>query len=206
MSPFAHSGHAACSLSSLHLEPVRKMRALAVVCLAAVSGCLSATSGPPSFARVETNAPPLSDVSESVALRQKYALPIPENEPFIFVESVGIHHTRQIFSTIASRDHSGMWTVSVVGEESSGLLTMEPTLIPEVRRTLTPQEGRVLDRLMASRNLYSLPLSYGHGQIGVGSPEHTMEIAAGGRRLVVHWNGKLRGPAGQIADIVIGAA
>lgn len=179
------------------------MRALAVVCLVAVSGCLSTTSGQQSFARIETIAAPLSYVSESVALREKYALSIPENEPVIFVESVGIHHTRRIFSTIASRHQSGVWTVSVVGEESSGLLTMEPTLIPEARRTLTPQEGRVLDRLVASRTLYSPP-PYGNGQIGIGSPEHAMEIAATGRRLVVRWNGKLRGPAGQIADIVIG--
>ncbi len=82
---------------------------------------------------------------------------------------------------------------------------MEPTLIPETRRTLTPQDGRVLDRLVASRTLYSASPN-STGQIGVGSAEHVMEIAATGRRLIVRWNGKLRGPAGQIADIVIGAA
>lgn len=181
------------------------MRALAVVLLVAVSGCLSTTTGQQAVARIEATAAPWSHVAESVRLREKYSLPIPENEPIIFVESVGLHHTRRVFSTIASRDQSGAWTVSVVGEESSGLLRMEPTLIPERLRTLTQQEGEALDRLLASRSLYSRS-PYSTGQIGVGSPEHVMEIDAAGRRLVVRWNGKLRGASGQIADIVIGTA
>lgn len=180
------------------------MRTAIVVALAiALSACAS-SSGPTSFADRLPSSHPLSELSESVTLRQRYGLRMNPEMPAIYVQSVSVHHTRVLFSTFATRGEDGLWSVRTMGEETSGLLVIEARAIPERTQHLTEEQSRALDRLLASDALYTRsPRS--SGTFGVGSPQHIMEIAGSDRRTVVKWNGKLLGAAGQIADIVIGS-
>lgn len=180
------------------------MRAIAVVFSIALSGCLSPTSATPALAPQAPAPIPSSQFAETVALRQKYDLAIPTDAPVVFVESTRIHHTRQVFSTIATRDRAGVWTISQIGEETAGLLRIEPRLIPEKVRTLTPQEGATLDRLIGRAVPYSQQRDPSTPP-GIGAAFHTMEVVGTDRRVVYQWTGRLNGRPGEIADLVIGA-
>lgn len=180
------------------------MRTLwATVLVIALSGCVSTPSGLAPTASTSRATAPFSEITESLAIRQRYGLDLSESRPSVLIQSMGIHHTRRVFSTVATRNIEGVWVISSVGEETSGLLRMEPTLIPETIRQLTPVEGRALDTLIGSRALYRETRRV-DGRLGVGSPEHVMEIVGTSDRVVVSWTGRLRGRAGQIADLILG--
>lgn len=193
------------------------MKVLLVLIGLFVAGCTSAPLDPPQVAtdfpdvlgppygatRLSTSEP-LDHLEKSVSLRQRYQVAIPTGERVIYIESTATHHTSAMQSTVAFRSPDGVWSISKVGEESAGLIRMEPKFIPETVRTLSPQEGAVLDRLLASRDVYSGNL-ISTGRVGVGSAIHVMEIVGPRGRTVIEWMGKLEGQPGQIADILLGS-
>lgn len=180
------------------------MKLVTAVSLLALSACSTDDVFRASAMRLAPQQP-FSDVAESMALRQAGALDLSAETPVILVQSTGIHHTRKMFSTVATRGPDGAWSISTIGQETSGLLIMEPRTIPETSRSLTPDQGRTLDRLLGSQALFSQrPKST--GRLGIGSPEHVMEIGTPERRLVVRWTGRLERRAGEIADIILGPA
>lgn len=143
------------------------------------------------------------ETHKGLALRARHGVEAPTGPPMVHVHSISAHHLSYEFSTIATRDRRGIWTVSQVGEEGSALLNIETQLIAETRRVLTSPDARRLDRLLANPELYR-PVPTQLPDVGVGAPFFTMEIVTPGRRTVVRWMGRLRGPAGQVADLVIG--
>jgi hypothetical protein len=146
------------------------------------------------------------EIQSGMSLRARYGIGAPSSSTAIYVDSVSAHHVRTQFSTIAWRDPSGLWSISQVGEDGpGGLLPIEPTLIPEVVRRLTPSEGKRLDRLLASKSLYT-ESTRRTGKTGIGAVFHTMELSTPAGRRIVRWDGRLVGQAGRVADIILGKA
>jgi hypothetical protein len=144
------------------------------------------------------------EIEQSLALRARYGVVIPQAREIIRVDGIGTHHVMTEWSTIAWRDAAGLWRISAVGEDGpGGLLPIERRLLPETIRTLPVREGRALDRLLRSDGLYRETVRR-TGEIGIGAPFHVMEIVSPSGRTVVRWNGRLRGRTGHVANIVLG--
>ena len=144
------------------------------------------------------------EIEQSLALRARYGVVTPEAREIIRVDSIATHHIMTERSTIAWRDAAGLWRISAVGEDGpGGLLPIEKRLLPETIRTLSAREGRALDLLLQSDGLYRETVRR-TGDIGIGAPSHVMEIVTPVGRTVVRWNGRLRGRAGHVADILLG--
>lgn len=175
----------------------------ALLISAALAGCMAPFEFRAEASRV-TSASPQDEFAESAALRQRYGAARPSGAPSIRVQSDGMHYTRKVVSSAAWRDEDGIWTVSTVGEETSGVLTIDTVALPEAIRRLTPEESRALDRLLGEASLYrERPRSTGIE--GRGSPVHVMEINPEGRApLTILWTGRLRGRVGEAADIIMG--
>lgn len=144
------------------------------------------------------------ETRQSLALRARYGVPVPQSSAKVYVYSVAAHHTRTEWSTIAWRNADGAWAVSQMGEEGpGGLLAIEPRLLPQTAKKLSAREGLYLDQLLRAKGLYR-EAPRRSGEVGVGAPFHVMEIVGDEGRTVVRWNGRLRGRAGLVADIVLG--
>lgn len=140
---------------------------------------------------------------ESFALRGRYNVKIPESSDIVYIRSVGVHHMRTEFSTIAWRSNSGGWIVSQVGEDGpGGLVKIKPRLIPETVLKLSDRDSRKLDKILSSTAVYHEQLKRS-GTLGIGAPTHEMEIASSRGRKLVKWDGRLKGKAGRVADIIL---
>jgi hypothetical protein len=144
------------------------------------------------------------EIKQSLELRARYNIPSPDSAVTIYVDSISVHHLREEFSTVATRDADGRWHVSVVGEEGPGLLKIEPHLDSNNARTLSEAEGRHLDRLLNQGDLYRERSEFPKKLKVVGAAFHTMEIDTPRKHLVVRWVGRLRGLVGAVADLVMG--
>lgn len=152
---------------------------------------------------MRSTSAPFAAIAESLSLRQRLGAGAPQTASSVYVETSAVHHTRVLFSTIATRSEDGVWSVSTVGEETSGLLKINPRPIPERTKQLSAEEGRVLDRLVASPGVFhENPRSVEFE--GVGIPEMTMEIVTPNGRTVIRWRGELKGKAGDVANLVLG--
>lgn len=163
---------------------------------------LAATLAGP-LAAAQTSLAP--ETEKCLALRAKYGVETPASEDRVLAYSEAEHHTAQAYCAVAWRDADGRWTVSGTGEESSGLLRIPTAQIPETKRVMTPSEGLQMDRLLASRALYRQG-SPKDGELGVGAMFHTIEIVSPHGHQVIRWTGRLKGKAGQVADLVMGRA
>ncbi len=143
------------------------------------------------------------EIKQSLALRTRHGVPTPEGTEAIYVHSIAVHHIREEFSTVATRALDGRWSVSRAGEEGPGLLRIEERLIPETTRTLSEEEGRVLDQLLWQPSTYHQKSSLPRNPY-IGAAFYTMEIETPMGRTVLRWTGKLGGKAGAVADLVIG--
>lgn len=141
---------------------------------------------------------------QGLALRARYGIAAPSGIVTISIDSIAVHHTSEEYSLIAWRDAAGVWTMSSVGEDGPGLLSIPRTIIPETGRVLTPAESRALDRLIATPGLYRELPPKPPRDIGVGAPFHSMEIVTPQHHLVMPWMGRLKGKAGRIADLLMG--
>ena len=141
---------------------------------------------------------------QGLALRARYGIAAPAGIVTISIDSIAVHHISEEYSLIAWRDAAGVWTMSSVSEDGPGLLSIPRTIIPETRRLLSPAESRTLDRLIGMPGLYRELPPKPPRDIGVGAPFHSMEIATPRRHLVLPWMGRLKGKAGQIADLLMG--
>ncbi|RYF31451.1 MAG: hypothetical protein EOO23_02495 [Comamonadaceae bacterium] len=182
------------------------MRAIILAALMlAVTACASSPPAVRATATRVADPAALNEVAEGLAVRSKYGAAFPSGSTFIVVQSTSQHHTRIVRAVLASRRDDGVWTLSAVGEESSGLVQMTPTPTEGSSRTLTGSQGRSLDRLLTGNEVFRGPV-VSRGDLYVGSPEHIMEIATPHGRTVIRWTGQLVGEPGEIADIVLGPA
>ena len=148
--------------------------------------------------------PNLDAVADAAAFRARHGLAFPITRPAVYVQSVSRHHYGYLHSTVAIRDDRGVWTISVAGERTSGLLRVDPPeLVPEQTRRLTPEQGRALDRLLASDDLYSEPRNV-TGTPSVGGATHMMVMVGPRRQTKVSWSMRLVGRKGEVADLVLG--
>lgn len=99
-----------------------------------------------------------------------------------------MHHERVELSTVATRDRTGIWTVSGVGQRGGGLAKVQDQTLPPYTLILTADESRALDRLLASKTLRQGP-RYSFEGVEVGAASTTLEIEGRGRRLVMRWDG-----------------
>lgn len=165
--------------------------------LALAAASIAATSAMPSDQLA-------NGTQRSLALRQKYNVRVPHSDRAIYVHTFAVHHLSDEYSTIAWRDEAGRWQISITGEQGPGLLTVPFELIAEEVSTVSLTDGTKLDQLLDGRALYGEKPRSKEKNLGVGAPEHTMEIVTPRGHKVVTWRGRLIGRAGQIADIVLG--
>jgi hypothetical protein len=145
-----------------------------------------------------------AEIVRGFARRDRYNLPKPTGDATIYVDSVAVHHLHTEASTIVWRDRAGKWQWTQAKETGlGGLLPVEPKLESHETRTLTQAEGRALGRLIRNPKLYSGRVVR-TGKIGLGAPLHVMVIVTPFGRTTVKWDGRLRGPSGRVADIVLG--
>ena len=168
---------------------------------ALIAGCSAMPGDVEAQSRRIDHAP---EIKQSLELRARYNISSPDSAAIIYVHSISVHHLREEFSTVATRDADGRWHISVVGEEGPGLLKIEQRLDSSDVRTLFKAEGRHLDRLLKQADLYRERSEFPKGITTVGAIFHTMEIDTPKRHLVVRWVGRLRGRAGAVADLVMG--
>ena len=120
------------------------------------------------------------------------------------MDSVAVHHTHHEGSTIAWKDETGTWQWSQASEVGpGGLLRVERKLEAHQTKALTEDQARSLERLIREPELYSGEVRR-TGQSGVGAPFHVMAIVTPFGRTIVRWDGRLGGPSGEVADIVLG--
>lgn len=169
---------------------------MAVISLGALlSAC--ATVAPPS-------APTAPEISRSLTLRDRYTIPHPQGVTTIYIDSVAVHHTRAEGSTIAWKDDTGVWHWSQVSETGpGGLLRIEPKMDYNRDKLLGADDSKALDALIRNPALYSGKVRR-TGTPGIGAPYHVMEILSPKGHVVLRWDGRLVGPPGAVADIMLG--
>ena len=148
--------------------------------------------------------PRVAEIARGFELRDRYHLPTHVGATAIYVDSVVVHHVDSEASTIAWRDEAGHWQWSQATEVGpGGLLTIERSLEAHETRTLTDAEAEAVERLIRNPRLYGGEVRR-TGEIGVGAPFHVMAIVTPFGRTTVRWDGRLRGPSGAVADIILG--
>lgn len=157
----------------------------------------------PGLAAEPVGQPHPPEIEKALALRSRLGVSAVAVPVAVLVHSQRAHHLTAELATLATRDARGVWTISSIGEERSGLVAVNPRVIPEQVRALSPSAGAKLDKLLASGATYKERIRT-KGQVGIGAPSHTMEIITPERRRVIQWNGRLTGNAGKIADLVLG--
>jgi hypothetical protein len=178
------------------------MRALAIsTFFVALAGCATPARAP---VNSDFSPPPAVELARGFELRERYNLPKHIGGTAIFVDSVAVHHFYDEASTIAWRDETGRWQWSQAREIGpGGLLRIERSLEANETRTLTDAEARSLEHLIRNPRTYSGEVRR-TGWVGIGSSFHAMAIVTPFGRTLVRWDGRLRGPSGQVADIILG--
>lgn len=130
-----------------------------------------------------------SRLAEHEAFRQRMNAAMPTGETRILFWSYGIHHTSATFSVVAVREADGTWRTSAVGETGPGLLRIDPSATDPLDRTLSVDEGRALDVLLADPCLQASPRFQRNPNIVAGGATQTIEIETEGRRWIASWFG-----------------
>jgi hypothetical protein len=136
------------------------------------------------------------------ALRSRLGIHLPTSDTMVIIYAVAQHHTRTEWSVVAWRSEDGNWTIERGGEESSGLLSIQPHLMRRSKATLSAGDAAKLDHLLRQRDVYREKVT--GGKPAVGGYFNQMEIITPERSLSANWTGRLVGKLGRIADIVIG--
>lgn len=131
----------------------------------------------------------VSRLPEHRAFRESMKIPLPEGDSRILFWSLGAHHSMVSSSVVAVRDASGKWHTSGIGETTSMLAGVEPNRMT-LERDLSPDEGRVLDQLLADPCLYGSPTFQRDPNIVAGGAEQTMEVETPKGRWISAWFGR----------------
>lgn len=134
-------------------------------------------------------SPQVSRLPEHRAFRESIKVSMPEGDSRILFWSSGAHHTMVSSSVVAVRDAVGKWHTSGIGEATSMLAGIKPNRMT-LERDLSPEEGRVLDQLLADPCLYASPTFQRDPSIVAGGAEQTMEIETAERRSISSWFGR----------------
>lgn len=126
-------------------------------------------------------------------LRARLNLGFPEGGARILLYSIGSHHTTVEFSVVAVRRTTGLWHVDEAGQESGGLLRIEPQTLPHKKYDLSARDSRRVDALIRERCLLAAPTFLRDPNIVAGGAYQTLEIVTGRQSTVLSWFG-LRTP------------
>ncbi|WP_344696232.1 hypothetical protein [Sphingomonas rosea] len=171
------------------------------VLLAGLGGCATAPTSRTIAATDPLNAP---ELTRSFGIRDRYGIPRHVGGTAIYIDSVARHFDYAEASTIAWRDKHGRWEWSQVSERGpGGLLPAKQELNSNKVRSLTDLEAKSVEDLIRNPALYN-GIVETDGSHGVGAPSHVMGIVTPFGRTVIRWNGRLLGPAGDLADILLG--
>ncbi len=171
---------------------------------AVMSGLLTALLISAASLQAQTGASDLApEIVQAGELRRRLGVVDPPSMHRIYVHSQSAHHLIVEYTRIAGRGPDGRWTVVSIGEERPGLVGTEIRTIPEERRNLTAAEADRLDRLLRSDAVYR-QTSPQEDDVPIGEYFHVMEIVTPERRTVIRWTDRLRGPAGRVADLIMG--
>ena len=117
------------------------------------------------------------------------ASPPPERAPRILWYASGGDLATTSFSIVASRDPGGLWHVDGVGESQIWLPNAKPTVTPPIARTLTAEDSRSLDALLADPCLEIGPTFVDNPRVVAGGLFATLEIDLPGHRWAGAWHG-----------------
>jgi hypothetical protein len=144
-----------------------------------------------------------AETKETFILRSRNHIPGRMAATAIYLHSISFRQIREEYSTIATRDDDGHWTVGTMGEVGPAARKVKLRVIPEKLRTLSKTDAAALDALLHDDALYltasSLPAEPDNS-----ATYHTMEIVTPGHRVVVRWIAPLAGVAGRVADLISG--
>lgn len=191
--PIAHTSPLGIRIS------MRLLLSIAVL-LVGLENCASAS--PSTVAAADPLDAP--ELARSFKLRERYGLSKPVGDTAIYIDSVAVHHTYDEGSTIAFKDERGHWQWSQASETGpGGLLPIERKLTSSRARSLSDSDAQSVERLIRDPALYSGTVER-EGDVGIGAPAHVMGIVTPFGRTIIRWDGRLLGPAGELADILLG--
>lgn len=127
--------------------------------------------------------------TEDSAFREELGASYPLSTAMISIMLVSAHRSTTKLSYIATRDESGLWSVSRVGQTTE-LQDSVREVEPETITTLSRERGAALDSSLADHCLYELPFQF--------VEQHTSPVAQWQTSLAV------MGPHGQYAGIAFG--
>jgi hypothetical protein len=142
-----------------------------------------------------------AETKESFILRSRNHVPGRMADSAIYLHSISIGQIRQEYSTIATRNDDGSWTVGTMGETGPAAKMVKIRVIPEKLRTLSKADAAALDLLLGDDALY-LTASTLPAEPDNSATYRTMEIVTPGHRVVVRWIGALTGKAARVADLI----
>ncbi|HRD28638.1 MAG TPA: hypothetical protein PLO65_10100 [Caulobacter sp.] len=117
---------------------------------------------------------------------------------------ISSHHLTLVRSLVATRNRSGRWDVQAIDEERPGLVGSGLTATRLPPWSLSIEDSRRLDRLLAGRSLYAEPVRQGSGpdQLGVGATFVSIEITTPSARRTSMLAGKWAGRTGDIVRLL----
>lgn len=170
--------------------------------LSSLEGCALA---PPAVTKAVVDPLAAPELARGFELRDRYGLPKHLGVTAIYIDTLAVHHTHYEASTIAWRDKQGSWQWTQAVESGPGglLPVVERKLNSERVRTLTRLEAQAIELLIRDPGLYSGTVER-TGEVGIGAPSHVMGIVTPFGRRLIRWDGRLVGPGGKLADILLG--
>ncbi|MDH7974827.1 hypothetical protein QH494_21780 [Sphingomonas sp. AR_OL41] len=161
---------------------------------------LGIAPGAPALAQL-TGTVMAPETKEQFILRSRYHIPGRTAATVVYLHSLALRDIREEYSSIATRNDDGSWTVGTMGEIGPAAKAIKLRVVPEKLRRLSKADGAALDALLADEALYltasTLPVEPDNS-----ATYRTMEIVTPGHRVVVRWIGALEGKAGRVADLV----
>ena len=151
----------------------------------------------------DCSLPREAELLRSLELRGRHGVSQPCGETIVYVDSVHVHHIYSEASTIVWKDQHGLWHRSrVIEDRPGGLLAVERELMSNETTMFSQNQSQLIDDLIADPQLYSGDV-VNTGSMGIGAASHVMSIVSPVGRTTVRWNGRLRGPSGALADIIL---
>ncbi len=142
-----------------------------------------------------------AETKEGFILRSRNHIPGRMAATAIYLHSIALRQVREEFSTIATRNDDGSWTVGTMGETGPAAKMIKLRVTPEKLRKLSKADASALDALLDDAALYltasTLPVEPDNN-----ATYRTMEIVTPGHRVVVRWTGALSGKAGNVVDLI----
>lgn len=129
-----------------------------------------------------------SRIDDHRSFRTQLGVPLPEGSRRILWYGVGGDLATATVSVIATRQVEGPWHVSAVGQSQVWIEGTPPTRYPTIDRDLTPEQSRIVDRLLEDPCLYAGPTFLRDPGVAAGGLLSTLEIEMPAHRWIGSWH------------------